>query len=901
VSPKPKDKELYAEIKEKAKKKFKVYPSIYANSWLVSEYKKAYAKKYGEGKEAYTGKKPTDSGIPKWFDEEWVDLSRSNPDKNKWVECGRPKADQKKSDWKKDYPKCYPKSKAKKLWKDGGQQAFDDAVKRKRKAVNNPKYKGGKPTYVSTKKKAESEKVISDENNNKLLRKGVLAEAGIIGASLFAVGASMMQFELKGITDKKWWRYAGLFVAGASLHLIYEALGLNKKYCETAFGVEDEDEDEDEDDDDDDDESWREDVDWDKKDKSHIGDEAEWDNESLEAETPTKKKEDLYFENYDLYSDANPKDTVRVKYSSVDEIKKTLNKKDFKEKPHARQSQIINLIHQRLRVALKYAKKSETKKRLKKALDYITQIKEESKEKTKKNQKFESDNGWDYGGYGWGRHSWGMRNIKEDKGEVNVYERFGEMSPVKPVKTLKKEKENRIYRQDRYFCERYNDLPIEDRPTYSSRYRRRGNRCGNCGAKKCVEGLENYKKNTLTFTIVGKPKYIGEAEEKATEVVIKRSTNDKKKLMAVFTYPDGKTRTTHFGARGMSDYTKHGDKERMERYLDRHDNGREDWNDPTTAGALSRWVLWNKPSLEESFNDFKKRFNLKGELKVKKSAESFESETVAFESFRGRWNVGQTRDIEGVRVKKMRNGFYRLDFQGESTIIKDGIFYEINRSENGRFSRGGRDRNLNRVCYRPQRYQNDRVQDDMEAIIRWKHKVGGGRLVIRRPFKKAKAVFKGMPFLRKIPGRRIDSVFTPVQNVRGHQYRDGIRMDYYRNRTFMRKKDEKLVLGRYPHKNEAWLDIKYDAESFEADSCIECGRKEGPYSDTKLVACKGCPELTCQHCDLGDKGCKFCFGKDKYQAECNHQFVLGAESHYTDERPMTCPICRENLRKYDLD
>ena len=277
MSPKPKDKELYADIKKKAKKKFKVYPSIYANSWLVSEYKKAYAKKYGEGKEAYTGKKPTDSGIPKWFDEEWIDLSRSNPDKNKWVDCGRPKADQKKSDWKKDYPKCYPKSKAKKLWKDGGQKAFDDAVKRKRKAVNNPKYKGGKPTYVSTKKKAESEKVISDENNNKLLRKGVLAEAGIIGASLFAVGASLMQFEIKGITDKKWWRYAGLFVAGASLHLIYEALGLNKKYCETAFGVEDEDEDED------DDESWREDVDWDKKDKSHIGDEAEWESESLPA------------------------------------------------------------------------------------------------------------------------------------------------------------------------------------------------------------------------------------------------------------------------------------------------------------------------------------------------------------------------------------------------------------------------------------------------------------------------------------------------------------------------------------------------------------------------------------------------------------------------------------------
>ena len=81
--------------------------------------------------------------------------------------------------------------------------------------------------------------------------------------------------------------------------------------------------------------------------------------------------------------------------------------------------------------------------------------------------------------------------------------------------------------------------------------------------------------------------------------------------MAIFTYPDGKTKTTHFGARGMSDYTKHGDKERMERYVDRHDNGREDWNDPTTAGALSRWILWNKPTLSASYNDYLKKFNLK--------------------------------------------------------------------------------------------------------------------------------------------------------------------------------------------------------------------------------------------------------------------------------------------------
>ena len=39
-SPKPKNPKLYASVKAAAKKKFKVYPSAYANAWLVREYKK---------------------------------------------------------------------------------------------------------------------------------------------------------------------------------------------------------------------------------------------------------------------------------------------------------------------------------------------------------------------------------------------------------------------------------------------------------------------------------------------------------------------------------------------------------------------------------------------------------------------------------------------------------------------------------------------------------------------------------------------------------------------------------------------------------------------------------------------------------------------------------------------
>jgi len=36
----PNDKALYSRVKSEAKKKFDVYPSAYANGWLVQEYKR---------------------------------------------------------------------------------------------------------------------------------------------------------------------------------------------------------------------------------------------------------------------------------------------------------------------------------------------------------------------------------------------------------------------------------------------------------------------------------------------------------------------------------------------------------------------------------------------------------------------------------------------------------------------------------------------------------------------------------------------------------------------------------------------------------------------------------------------------------------------------------------------
>ena len=92
-------------------------------------------------------------------------------------------------------------------------------------------------------------------------------------------------------------------------------------------------------------------------------------------------------------------------------------------------------------------------------------------------------------------------------------------------------------------------------------------------------------------------------------VVIKKSDKPKKKYKAVLYDKDNKTKTIHFGSAGMSDFTKHRDEARKKRYLDRH-RKRERWDVPDTAGSLSRWILWNRPTLRESISDYKKRFKL---------------------------------------------------------------------------------------------------------------------------------------------------------------------------------------------------------------------------------------------------------------------------------------------------
>jgi len=121
----PTNKSLYAKVKSEAKRKFKVWPSAYASSWLVQEYKRRGGKysskrskkskrsKRGSSKRSKRSNKrpsykrglsksskrgPSSSGLRRWYNEQWIDICKLP----KIVKCGR------KSTKSGKYPVCRP-------------------------------------------------------------------------------------------------------------------------------------------------------------------------------------------------------------------------------------------------------------------------------------------------------------------------------------------------------------------------------------------------------------------------------------------------------------------------------------------------------------------------------------------------------------------------------------------------------------------------------------------------------------------------------------------------------------------------------------------------------------------------------------------------------------------------
>jgi len=63
----------------------------------------------------------------------------------------------------------------------------------------------------------------------------------------------------------------------------------------------------------------------------------------------------------------------------------------------------------------------------------------------------------------------------------------------------------------------------------------------------------------------------------------------------------------------MSDFTQHKDEERKQRYINRHKkNESKFWNKSgiDTSSFWARFLLWEKPTINESYEYIKKKFNI---------------------------------------------------------------------------------------------------------------------------------------------------------------------------------------------------------------------------------------------------------------------------------------------------
>jgi hypothetical protein len=99
-------------------------------------------------------------------------------------------------------------------------------------------------------------------------------------------------------------------------------------------------------------------------------------------------------------------------------------------------------------------------------------------------------------------------------------------------------------------------------------------------------------------------------------VSIEESDKPKFKYVATFEDDNKKIKKTYFGASGYKDFIQYSKElpksdaeEKRLKYQARHLRDL-DTKDPTRAGYLSYFLLWNKPTLEASIRDYKRMFKL---------------------------------------------------------------------------------------------------------------------------------------------------------------------------------------------------------------------------------------------------------------------------------------------------
>lgn len=141
-----------------------------------------------------------DSGLGKWLDEKWVDISRKDKS-GKHPPCGASaKKGARKKGQKKSYPKCRPAAQAAAM----SSETKKKAVSQKRRAESKKKHKKGrKPVVVSHKNLKENHMI--NEGKNKPNNPKLWARAQSVARKKFDVHPSAYS----NLFASKWYKQHG--------------------------------------------------------------------------------------------------------------------------------------------------------------------------------------------------------------------------------------------------------------------------------------------------------------------------------------------------------------------------------------------------------------------------------------------------------------------------------------------------------------------------------------------------------------------------------------------------------------------------------------------------------------------------------------------------------------------
>ena len=92
------------------------------------------------------------------------------------------------------------------------------------------------------------------------------------------------------------------------------------------------------------------------------------------------------------------------------------------------------------------------------------------------------------------------------------------------------------------------------------------------------------------------------------QLKITRSPRKGKRFRANFYLDNAILKYTDFGSRTGSTYIDHKDPIKRQNYINRHSKLNENWNNPFSAGALSRYILLEEKDLDKAIDNFKEMF-----------------------------------------------------------------------------------------------------------------------------------------------------------------------------------------------------------------------------------------------------------------------------------------------------